>query len=66
MATAARILEERETASRPRFRLVDERAERRAAPLVSYRTCTRCGERAAFVREDDAGWYACSSCGPYG
>ena len=64
MSTAARVLEEPRTTSRPRLRLVDDRDTR--APLVSFRTCTSCGERAAFVREDGAGWYACSACGHLG
>ena len=61
MSTAARVLEETAATPRPRLRLVEERTVR--TPLVSFRTCTNCGERAAFVREDDAGWYACSACG---
>ncbi len=64
MSTAARVLEEDRTTPRPRLRLVAETQAR--PPIVSFRTCTSCGERVAFVREDEAGWYACSACGHLG
>ena len=63
MSTAARLLEEPTPLRRARLRLVEVAT---VPPLVSYRTCTSCGKRTAFVRDDEAGWYACSSCGHYG
>lgn len=66
MSTAARLLETEPIAGqRARLRLVDPSGTHEP-PLVSFRTCSSCGERAAFVREDEAGWYACSACGRYG
>jgi hypothetical protein len=39
---------------------------RSAAPDLSIRTCTSCGEHTAFVRDQtDPGWYVCSACGAY-
>jgi hypothetical protein len=45
-----------------RLRLVVPRQD---LPLVSMRTCTNCGEYAAFVRDGNGSWYACAVCGRY-
>jgi hypothetical protein len=44
------------------LRLVDGRQDLSG---VSYRTCTHCGEYAAFVREGTDSWYLCGACGRY-
>ena len=46
----------------PRLRLV---VPRRDVPLVSLRTCAKCGEYTAFVREGNESWYVCAACGRY-
>lgn len=47
---------------RPDLRLVVPRED---LPLVSERTCAKCGAHTPFVREANEGWYVCSSCGRY-
>lgn len=62
MAITASEWEVEERPTRPRLRLV---VPRRDLPLVSLRTCARCGEFGAFVRDGNSSWYACVACGCY-
>ena len=47
---------------RPQLSLVIPRQD---LPLVSDRTCAKCGAHAPFVRDGNDGWYRCSACGRY-
>jgi hypothetical protein len=51
-----------ERPTRPRLRLVVPRQD---LPMVSMRTCAKCGEYAAFVRDGNSSWCACAVCGRY-
>ncbi len=62
MASTASEWEIQDAPARPRLRLVVPRQD---LPLVSMRTCTHCGEYAAFVRDGNGSWYACAVCGRY-
>jgi len=64
MLMRADVLEAPAREARARLRLV--RRLPSEPPLVTMRTCARCGEYAAFVRDADAGcWYTCVACGRY-
>jgi hypothetical protein len=62
MAITASDWEVEDPPTRPRLRLVVPRQD---LPLVSTRTCSRCGEYTAFVRDGNSSWYTCCVCGRY-
>jgi hypothetical protein len=62
MAITATEWEVEEGRTRPSLRLVVPRQD---LPLVSMRTCSNCGEYAAFVRDGNTSWYACAVCGRF-
>lgn len=62
MAITATEWEVEEGPTRPSLRLVVPRQD---LPLVSMRTCSNCGEYAAFVRDGNTSWYACAVCGRF-
>lgn len=62
MAITATEWEVEEGPTRSSLRLVVPRQD---LPLVSMRTCSNCGEYAAFVRDGNTSWYACAVCGRF-
>jgi hypothetical protein len=62
MAITATEWEVEEGRTRPSLRLVVPRQD---LPFVSMRTCSNCGEYAAFVRDGNTSWYACAVCGRF-
>jgi hypothetical protein len=62
VAITASDWEVEELPTPPRLRLVVPRHD---LPLVSKRTCAKCGEFATFVRDGNGSWYTCCICGRY-
>ena len=62
VAITASDWEVEELPTPPRLRLVVPRQD---LPLVSTRTCAKCGEYADFVRDGNSSWYTCCICGRY-